>query len=245
MSDHWFCPICRAKFATEPPGGTCPDDWEPVQYVGDAAAAQQPQETRYDPSVEAQLRASSGSLVDLFDQFPQSSADQPETSTQVLPAAPGVKIPPDPPGTGTGTGVLGDPWPFSADVATRPGLSDAPPTQEHASPESGIAGAMPRALRLRHPEMVVPLTSRVLLGRDPASPIAAHASINQYVSSRHALVEVEGAGASARFWITDTNSTNGTTVNGAPIPSGGRRLLLVGDVIQLTRRSPVLLEVIA
>ncbi len=71
----------------------------------------------------------------------------------------------------------------------------------------------------------------LLLGRDPAlSPAGATLAAHDNVSRRHATVGVDADGSA---WVTDEHSTNGTHVNGARVPAGGRVPLRDGDTLRL------------
>jgi pSer/pThr/pTyr-binding forkhead associated (FHA) protein len=69
------------------------------------------------------------------------------------------------------------------------------------------------------------ITGPVRIGRGPENGLRL--DIDEYASSRHALVEPRADG----LWLQDVGSTNGTFVNGARI--GDPRLLRPGDVIRV------------
>ena len=79
----------------------------------------------------------------------------------------------------------------------------------------------------------------VVLGRDPASPVAEACGDN--VSKLHAEVTAEDAD---ELVLVDTDSTNGTFVNDVRLSPGDRRRLGVGDVIELANHPPFIIEVV-
>ena len=66
----------------------------------------------------------------------------------------------------------------------------------------------------------------LLVGREPASRCADVIGAWDNVSRRHAVVGLEGDGAA---WVRDEGSTNGTSLNGAPVRPGTRSVLRDGD----------------
>jgi hypothetical protein len=63
---------------------------------------------------------------------------------------------------------------------------------------------------------------------------------SRILSRRHAQIEQEGE----RFYLTDLASTNGTSLNGQPIPAKEKRILHEGDIIEFGRKGPKLTFVI-
>jgi len=93
------------------------------------------------------------------------------------------------------------------------------------------AGVASVHLRFRDEEVAVVRGSTVVLGRDPAvSPAAGVLTEFDNVSRRHAVVGVEENGSA---WVRDERSTNGTFVNGQPIPAATPTPLRHGDVLRL------------
>ena len=95
-------------------------------------------------------------------------------------------------------------------------------------------------LVLRLPDggtIVLSTVAPVVLGRDQISPIAEICGDN--VSWRHAEVVSRADGPV----LTDLRSTNGTYVNGRPLPPGEQRGLRAGDVVQLANDPPLRLTV--
>ncbi|MEJ2212007.1 MAG: FHA domain-containing serine/threonine-protein kinase, partial [Anaerolineae bacterium] len=78
-------------------------------------------------------------------------------------------------------------------------------------------------------------TGRVLLGRDVSNDIIIP---NQQVSRNHARIRCRGQACT----IVDLQSTNGTSINGVPVPAGEPRPLRPGDVLGV---GPVNLLVVA
>jgi len=85
-----------------------------------------------------------------------------------------------------------------------------------------------------------PLPNKVsVIGRNDAksgtfvdvdlTPLVADSRI---LSRRHAQIEQEGD----RFYLTDLASTNGTSLNGLPIPAKEKRLIHEGDIIEFGRK---------
>ncbi len=69
-------------------------------------------------------------------------------------------------------------------------------------------------------------TARVTIGRQPSNSIVLHAA---QVSGQHAEVRPEGGG----YGLVDLGSTNGTLLNGLPIPAHTPQPLHNGDVISI------------
>ncbi|HUI71495.1 MAG TPA: FHA domain-containing protein [Spirochaetia bacterium] len=74
----------------------------------------------------------------------------------------------------------------------------------------------------------VPITSRITVGRDADNTIELEDSL---ASRHHAVIQkVKDA-----FFVEDLNSTNGTFVNGQPVPPGKYARLHRADVILIGR----------
>lgn len=74
----------------------------------------------------------------------------------------------------------------------------------------------------------VPITSRITVGRDADNTIELEDSL---ASRHHAVIQkVKDA-----FFVEDLNSTNGTFVNGKPVPPGKYARLHRADVILIGR----------
>ena len=74
----------------------------------------------------------------------------------------------------------------------------------------------------------IPITSRITVGRDPENAIELD---DPLVSRRHAVVQK----VKNDFFIEDLSSTNGTFVNGHPVPPGKYVRLHRLDVIVIGR----------
>ncbi len=123
------------------------------------------------------------------------------------------------------------------DLRTSPQESIVVPAAEAARLRAELAP--PLRLRVRSsPTLAVGATIQVerqtRIGRGPENGVRLDG--DEFVSSRHALVEANGDG----LWVEDNGSTNGTFVNGARLTT--RRLLQAGDVVRIGKTD---LEVVA
>ncbi len=128
-------------------------------------------------------------------------------------------------------------------VTTVTGARRAPEPTASAAPAAPAAPASAtrrelaaHSLRLRFgtPDSGAVTVARgdsLVLGRDPvASPASSLLTPFDNVSRRHALV---GVNADGTAWIEDLGSTNGTYVNGRPVPPKTRARLRDGDQLRL------------
>lgn len=76
--------------------------------------------------------------------------------------------------------------------------------------------------------------SVIAIGRHPMSDLRFDATRDIDVSARHGEIR----GADGRYSIHDSQSTNGTFVNGERVPSGGSRELRSGDVVGFGAHGP-------
>ena len=74
----------------------------------------------------------------------------------------------------------------------------------------------------------IPITTRITVGRDPENIISLDDAL---VSRRHAVIQK----VKDDFFVEDLGSTNGTFVNGHPLPSGKYARLHPADVILIGR----------
>ncbi len=72
----------------------------------------------------------------------------------------------------------------------------------------------------------VPLTGKLVIGRDPACHIVIE---NKLVSWKHAMIQK----IKDDYFVKDLESTNGTFVNGARVPEGKYVKLESGDKIKI------------
>ena len=120
---------------------------------------------------------------------------------------------------------------FAPPVHETPEPSEfAPPAHETpAIPEpANVQTGIPMLTRLSTGEKIMICTESFLIGKDKTGmdfPITG----NSAVSRRHAEILRMGG----EFYIKDLNSTNGTAVNGHPIPAMQNTQLNNGDIINL------------
>ena len=105
--------------------------------------------------------------------------------------------------------------------------------------QPAAARALGLTIAFNNGELRVAPGEELTLGRDPAYPSAATLAEFDNVSRRHATVGVDRSG---RAWVLDHDSTNGTFVDGVPVPSktqtplrDGSRLQLASDVVATIR----------
>jgi pSer/pThr/pTyr-binding forkhead associated (FHA) protein len=74
----------------------------------------------------------------------------------------------------------------------------------------------------------VPIASRITIGRDPENTISLD---DVMVSRRHAVIQK----VKDDYFIEDLGSTNGTFLNGEPVPSGKYMRLTSKDTVRIGR----------
>jgi pSer/pThr/pTyr-binding forkhead associated (FHA) protein len=117
------------------------------------------------------------------------------------------------------------------DLRTSPQESIVVPAAEAARLRAQLAPT-PGRLRVQSSPVLrrgstIDVAGQTRIGRGPENVVRLDG--DDFVSSRHALVETNGDG----LWVEDVGSTNGTFVNGARLTS--RRLLQTGDVVRIGR----------
>lgn len=125
-----------------------------------------------------------------------------------------------------------------------PAPRPAPPPPDVSSPPAPAARAVPRRLRLRNPDVIIPIPPGpgVVMGRLPPSPLASHPSCNPHISGAHIRVWVDPFDPSI-VWVAEA-STNGTWLNNQPLLRDVHSVLRVGDTIRLAQQNPVFIEVL-
>jgi len=91
-----------------------------------------------------------------------------------------------------------------------------------------------KSLKLRFKNRSININRMISIGRDEHCEICL--ADDPLVSRRHALIEKEGE----HYYVMDKGSTNGTYLNGNPIPKCERVLVVNGDVITVGKTSLVI-----
>jgi|WetSurSiteA1Bulk_404760.scaffolds.fasta_scaffold109276_2 pSer/pThr/pTyr-binding forkhead associated (FHA) protein len=91
-----------------------------------------------------------------------------------------------------------------------------------------------KSLKLRFKNRSININRMISIGRDEGCEICL--ADDPLVSRRHALIEKEGE----HYYVMDKGSTNGTYLNGNPIPKCERVLVASGDVITVGKTSLVI-----
>lgn len=95
-------------------------------------------------------------------------------------------------------------------------------------PDQAGAVAPQRPLNLIFKKKAFSISRKIAIGRDAGNDIVL--SDDPLVSRRHAAIERDGDG---RYYLYDSNSRNGTFVNGLRLAKGTKASLAEGDVITL------------
>jgi pSer/pThr/pTyr-binding forkhead associated (FHA) protein len=86
----------------------------------------------------------------------------------------------------------------------------------------------PGTMYLVHQGRSIPIVSRITLGRDPSNSVVVDDIL---ASRRHAVIQK----VQDQYFIEDLASTNGTFVNGKPVPAGKYVRLHPEDTILIGR----------
>jgi hypothetical protein len=129
-------------------------------------------------------------------------------------------------------------------VAPRGGSGPAAATaRSPAAPERPPTLARTLRLRFGAGAATVSRGRSLTLGRDPrVSTVAPDLARFDNVSRRHALVGVDANGSA---WVRDLGSTNGTFINGQPVPPDTKASLNEGDELRLASDVTATVELLA
>jgi len=86
---------------------------------------------------------------------------------------------------------------------------------------------------LEFEDQKIEVSGSMIIGREPGSPFAVLLSQYETISRKHAEIIFESENGEDSYSLTDTDSTNGTTLNGTKLGPAEKRILKNSDEIRL------------